>query len=111
MASSAMKPAKELALAAGAGDLDTMRATLSAFPDAAKDWQPIMDACHMGQPEAVELLLERGADPNVVSKSANRYRPLQDARMLQLRDLDWRWRLTTTSPRCLCRSPVSFDLR
>ena len=30
----------------------------------------------MGQPEAVEMLLERGADPNVVSKSASKYRPL-----------------------------------
>ncbi len=74
-----MKPAKELANAAGQGDLDTMRALMDAHPEAARDWQPIMDACYWGQPEAVALLLQRGADPNVVSKTAHRYRPLHRA--------------------------------
>lgn len=71
-----MKPAKQLAVAAVEGDLDTMRALLGADSSLAKDWQPLMDACFAGQVAAVELLLDHGADPNVVSKSNFRYRPL-----------------------------------
>src|SRR5206468_2696 len=71
-----MKAAKQLAIAAGQGDVAAMRALLDADPSLAKDWQPIMDACFAGQVAAVELLLDRGADPNVVSKSTFRYRPL-----------------------------------
>jgi ankyrin repeat protein len=74
-----MKPAKQLAVAAAQGDLPAMRGMLDADPALAKDWQPIMDACFGGQLAAVELLLERGADPNVVSKSNHRYRPLHRA--------------------------------
>ncbi len=72
----AMKPAKLLAVAAQQGDLPEMREMLAAHPGLAKDWQPIMDACFIGQVEAVELLLDAGADPNVVSKAASKYRPL-----------------------------------
>jgi ankyrin repeat protein len=71
-----MKPAKVLALAAGQGQLEAIRPLLQADPDLAKDWQPIMDACFYGQVEAVRLLLDHGAYPNVVSKSNHRYRPL-----------------------------------
>lgn len=71
-----MKPAKLLAIAAGQGEIGAMRELLAADPSLAKDWQPIMDACFNGQVEAVGLLLEAGADPNVVSKSASKYRPL-----------------------------------
>jgi ankyrin repeat protein len=71
-----MKLAKQLAVATGQGDLDAMRALLGQDPALAKDWQPIMDACFNAQQAAVELLLDYGADPNVVSKSTYRYRPL-----------------------------------
>jgi ankyrin repeat protein len=71
-----MKPTKQLAIAAGQGDLEAMRALLGANPALAQDWQPIMDACFAGQVTAVRLLLDHGADPNVVSKSTFRYRPL-----------------------------------
>jgi ankyrin repeat protein len=71
-----VKPAKQLAVAAGEGNLEAMQAILAAEPAAAGDWQPLMDACFHGQPEAVSLLLSRGADPNVVSKSTYKYRPL-----------------------------------
>jgi len=71
-----MKPAKALAQAASVGDLKTMRTMMKQAPSLAVEWQPIMDACFAGQAEAVELLLECGADPNISSKSAHHYRPL-----------------------------------
>jgi ankyrin repeat protein len=71
-----MKPAKALAQAASVGDLKTMRTMMKQAPSLAVEWQPIMDVCFAGQAEAVELLLECGADPNISSKSAHHYRPL-----------------------------------
>lgn len=71
-----MKPAKELANVAGAGDLKKVKELVAADPTLAKDWQPMMDACFLGQVEVVEYLLDHGADPNVISKSAFFYRPL-----------------------------------
>ena len=71
-----MKPGKALARAARAGDLKTMRAMLREDSSLAADWQPMMDACYVGQADAVALLLENGADPNVKSRSAHHYRPL-----------------------------------
>jgi ankyrin repeat protein len=71
-----VKPAKQLAVAAAQGDLAAMRAMLAPAPSLAHDWQPLMDACFAGQVGAVDLLLEHGADPNVVSRSTFRYRPL-----------------------------------
>ena len=71
-----MKPDKALAAAAAAGDLTTMRAMLEEDNTLAANWKPIMDACYVGQADAVALLLEHGADPNVKSKSAHHYRPL-----------------------------------
>jgi ankyrin repeat protein len=71
-----MKPVKQLAEAAAQGDLEVMHTLLGASPALAADWQPLMDACFNGQVRAVELLLDHGADPNVVSKSAFKYRPL-----------------------------------
>jgi hypothetical protein len=35
-----------------------------------------MNACFTGQVEVVRLLLDRGADPNVLSRNAHKYRPL-----------------------------------
>ena len=71
-----MKPEKALATAAARGDLDTMRAMINEDKSLAVHWQPIMDACYVGQADAVALLLENGADPNIKSKSAHHYRPL-----------------------------------
>ena len=71
-----MKPAKALATAAGRGDLETMNAMLKQDKTLASNWQPIMDACFVGQADAVALLLQNGADPNIKSGSAHHYRPL-----------------------------------
>ena len=71
-----MTTAKELATAAGQGDLDTMQSMLAADGALATAWQPVMEACLRGRPEALKLLLEHGADPNVKSRSSHHYRPL-----------------------------------
>lgn len=70
------KPAKLLANAAQDGELGTMRTMLQEEPALALEWQPIMNASFMGQADAVRLLLEGGADPNVKSRSSHHYRPL-----------------------------------
>src|SRR6059058_1377276 len=69
-----LKPAKELAIAAGSGNVARVREMLDEAPELAKDWQPIMDACFFGRAEIVRLLLERGADPDVMAKTNYRYR-------------------------------------
>lgn len=43
------------------------------------DWKPIMDAAYRGDAAAIRRLVARGADPNVVSGTAHRYRPLHRA--------------------------------
>jgi ankyrin repeat protein len=63
----------DLCSAAGAGDIDRMKAILEENPSAAKDftilggWTPLHDAVRNVRVEAVELLLANGADPNAVS--------------------------------------------
>jgi len=42
-------------------------------------WKPIMDAAYSGDAERINKLLGAGADPNVVSTTAARYRPLHRA--------------------------------
>src|SRR5206468_4462137 len=43
------------------------------------DWKPIMDAAFRGDAARVKILLAAGADPNVVSATAHRHRPLHRA--------------------------------
>ena len=43
------------------------------------DWKPIMDASFRGDAARVKVLLAAGADPNVVSATGHRHRPLHRA--------------------------------
>ncbi|GMV83791.1 MAG: hypothetical protein AMXMBFR7_49750 [Planctomycetota bacterium] len=70
------KAVTELVEAARAGDAAHARKILKAHPEAARDWKPIMNACFYGQPELVQMLLKAGADPNILSKTPHRHRPL-----------------------------------
>lgn len=63
----------DLCSAAAAGDVARMKTILAEDPEAAKTttilggWTPLHDAVRNVRLEAVELLLEHGADPNAVS--------------------------------------------
>ncbi len=67
---------KQLTSAAWSGDLDAAKALLKEDPEAARHWQPIMTAAFTGSTELVKLLIEYGADPNVLSRNNHRHRPL-----------------------------------
>ena len=67
---------KQLTSAAWSGDLDAAKALLKEDPEAARHWQPIMTAAFVGSKEIVRVLLEHGADPNVLSRNNHRHRPL-----------------------------------
>lgn len=62
--------------AARAGDERSVRRALKHDAAAVGDWRLLMDAAFHGHVDVVETLLAFGADPNVLSKSAGRYRPL-----------------------------------
>lgn len=76
-----MKPntngiARNIAQAARAGDETRALALLKRHPEAAKTWQPLMDACFFEREKLVAALLKAGADPNILSKTSHRHRPL-----------------------------------
>ena len=68
-----------LSRAVSKGQVDAVGAILARNGGLAGQWKPIMDGAYRGRADAVRLLLEHGADPNVVSKTAHRYRPLHRA--------------------------------
>jgi ankyrin repeat protein len=43
------------------------------------NWKPIMDAAFLGNAKRVKSLLDAGADPNIMSTTVHRYRPLHRA--------------------------------
>jgi len=43
------------------------------------DWKPIMDAAYHGKAQRIKELVKQGADPNVLSATAHRHRPLHRA--------------------------------
>ena len=67
---------KDLRRAAGAEDVKQIRALLKADPDLIQDWKSLLDSCYQGRDKSVTALLDAGADPNVLSKTAHRHRPL-----------------------------------
>ena len=60
-------------------DLSGISKSLKKNSSLAKDWKPIMDASYGGSADVVSLLLKNGADPNILSKTAHRHRPLHRA--------------------------------
>lgn len=60
-------------------DVSGISKSLKQNSSLANDWKPIMDASYGGSAEVVSLLLKHGADPNVLSKTVQRHRPLHRA--------------------------------
>ena len=67
---------KVLCAAIARQDLSDLKRQIRLFPDACRHWKPIVDACFSGQPKLVAVLLDAGADPNVVSGVSSRHTPL-----------------------------------
>ena len=72
----ASKQMLQLKAAIAQGDLIACRALLAADPDLGRDWRAIMEAALYVDLELIRLCLEAGADPNAVSQSEARRRPL-----------------------------------
>ena len=70
------KLAQRAAAAAIAGDMDTVRAAVAQDAEVARYWSVLMNACFDGRAEVAAFLIEAGADVNVQSPNAHRYRPL-----------------------------------
>ncbi len=73
------KLAQRAAAAATAGDMDTVRAVVGQDAEVARHWSVLMNACFGGRPEIAAYLIAEGADANVQSPNAHRYRPLHRA--------------------------------
>ena len=67
---------REACAAIAAGDAAALRAALRRNPSAAHHWKPIVDAAFAGRARFVQMLLDAGADPNIVSGTASRHTPL-----------------------------------
>ena len=70
------KLTKRAAVAAQSGDMDAVRAAVTQDEAVARHWSVLMNACFGGRPEIAALLITEGADVNVQSPNAHRYRPL-----------------------------------
>ena len=68
--------------AVAAGDARRLRALARADRTAAAHWKPVMDAAFAGRADLVAILLDAGADPDVVAGTPARHTPL--ARALHL---------------------------
>ena len=73
------KLAKSAAVAAQSGDLDAVRAAVMQDGAVAGHWSVLMNACFGGHRDVAAFLIEAGADVNVQSPNAHRYRPLHRA--------------------------------
>lgn len=60
----------------GRREAKTAPASVEDLPARRVDWKPLMDAAFNGDPILVGRLLRKGADPNVLSNSTQRHRPL-----------------------------------
>lgn len=80
----AERPALDLFEAAALGDVDSVRGVLDAAPDAVNSrasdgFSAVALAAFFGQDAVVELLLQRGADPNVPADNPMRVTALHAA--------------------------------
>ena len=73
------KLAGRAAVAAQSGDLDAVRAAVAQDDAVAGHWSVLMNACFGGHRDVAAFLVEAGADVNVQSPNAHRYRPLHRA--------------------------------
>ena len=73
------KLAQRAAAAASAGDMKTVRAAVAQDAEVVRHWSVLMNACFGGRAAVAAFLLEAGADVNVQSPNAHRYRPLHRA--------------------------------
>lgn len=62
-----------------ADDLPLFMITVDRNSDLVSHWKLLTEACFLGRPEFVRLLLSRGANPDVLGQSSHRYRPLHRA--------------------------------
>ena len=70
------RPYRALADAIAGRDKAALAAAIDRDPEAARHWKPIVDAAFAGRADMVRLLLDAGADPNVVSGTGSRHTPL-----------------------------------
>lgn len=70
---------RELVEAVRSGDAAQVKRAIKAHPEQVKDWMPMMEAAKAGNPFVTKLLLDKGADPNILGKTDWLYRPLHRA--------------------------------
>ena len=70
------KLAQRAAAAAHAGELNAVRAAVAQDGAVARYWSVLMNACFGGHHDVAAFLIAEGADVNVQSLNAHRYRPL-----------------------------------
>ena len=73
------KLAQRAAAAAQGGDLNAVRDAVAQDGAVARYWSVLMNACFGGHHEVAAFLIGEGADVNVQSPNAHRYRPLHRA--------------------------------
>lgn len=70
------QPYRALVNAIAASDERALADAVKRDPAAAHHWKPIVDAAFAGRADMVRMLLDAGADPNVVSGTGSRHTPL-----------------------------------
>ena len=67
---------KPLCEAISQGDINRLKTLSAEDPAAAVHWKPITDAAFKGSADAIRVLVDHGADVNVVSGTGSRHTPL-----------------------------------
>ena len=65
-----------LCRAVASGDVSALAAAVERDPESATHWKPIVDAAFAGKADMARVLLDAGADANVVSGTGSRHTPL-----------------------------------